>query len=78
MPFTLLATLLLPVGRLNLNTDFSGSLDVTGWDVASKPERGPCFVRSTREGRTTSPPAVAGDEKWSAQLPLASTTLSVR
>jgi hypothetical protein len=35
IPLTLLQTLLQPDGRLNLNTGFSGSLDVIGYKAVS-------------------------------------------
>jgi hypothetical protein len=79
-----LESLLGPDGTLDLNTGFTGSLDVSGWKLVAGPSGQPRFVRTntsqshddTRSSlaqNQASAPTAAGDEKWDDQFGLAGT-----
>ena len=63
-----LGTLLNSNGMLDLTTGFSGSLDVTGWDLVSGPGEPPRFSREGIPGPRINTRSVAGDEFWDDQF----------
>jgi hypothetical protein len=64
-----LDSLLLADGTLNLQTDFSGSLNPRGWQLVGEPGQPPRFVRASEPMETAAhagpdAPTAPGDEFW--------------
>ena len=81
-----LKSVLNPDGTLNLKSGFSGSLDATGWQLASAPGMPPRFVpagavsasRDSESTKQSSAPLAPGDENWDGRFGKAGVSAPVR